>query len=331
MKTGVKTRAVLITQPGGPEVLQLAEQEVPEPGAGQVVLRHTAIGVNFIDVQHRSGRYPLPAYPAPLGFEAAGVIEAVGPGVDTVRAGDRVVYGFPPPGSYADRRCLSAGHLVPIPPGIPDDIAAAVFNKGITAHYLLHATRPVRPGETVLVHAAAGGVGSLLCQWASSMGARVIGTVGSAAKARIAAASGCVEVINYAEEDFADRVRALTGGEGVPAVFDSVGRDTFEGSLRCLAERGLLVSFGTASGAIPPLDLFRLNQMGSLFVTSPAYVTHTKRRDELLVRAAAVFAALKAGTLRIDPPRVYKLEDAAAAHRDIQDRSVLGVAVLRPA
>ena len=248
----------------------------------------------------------------------------------TVAVGDRVVYGFPPPGSYADRRCFPAEHLVPIPDGIGDEMAAALFNKGITAHYLLHATRPVVPGETILVHAAAGGVGTLLCQWASAKGARVIGTVGSAAKAEIAAASGCTDVINYREEDVVARVRALTDGQGVPAVFDSVGRDTVEASLGCLAERGLLVSFGTASGPIPPLDLFRLNQMGSLFVTSPAFVTHTKRRPELLARAAGMFAAVADGTLRLAPPRIYALEDAAQAHRDMQDRTVLGVAVLRP-
>ena len=326
----MKSRVILIAEPGGPEVLHLADRDVPDPGPGEVVLRHTAIGVNFIDVQHRSGRYPLPAYPAPLGFEAAGVVEQVGPAVDTVSVGDRVVYGFPPPGSYADRRCFPAEHLVPIPDGIGDEMAAALFNKGITAHYLLHATRPVVAGETILVHAAAGGVGTLLCQWASAKGARVIGTVGSAAKAAIATASGCTDVIDYRNEDVVARVRALTAGKGVPAVFDSVGRDTFEGSLACLAERGLVVSFGTASGPIPPLDLFRLNQMGSLYVTSPAFVTHTKRRPELLARAACMFAAVADGTLRLAPPRIYKLEDAAQAHRDMQDRSVLGVAVLRP-
>lgn len=325
------TRVVLIDRPGGPEVLRLGERDAGDPGPDQVLLRHTAIGVNFIDVQHRSGRYPLPAYPAPIGFEAAGVVERLGEGVDTLRVGDRVAYGAPPPGSYADRRCLPAAILVPVPDDVGDEMAASLLNKGITAHYLLHATRPVMPGETILVHAAAGGVGSLLCQWATAKGARVIGTVGSAAKVPVARENGCTAVIDYTKEDFADRVRAMTDGTGVPVVFDSVGRDTVEGSLRCLAERGLLVSFGTASGAIPPLDLFRLNQMGSLFVTSPAFVTHTKRRDELLSRAAAVFAAAASGTLRLHPPRVYPLERAAAAHRDMQDRSVLGVAVLRPA
>jgi NADPH:quinone reductase len=327
----MRTRAILIERPGGPEVLRLAEQALTEPGPGEVRLRHTAIGVNFIDVQHRTGRYPLPSYPAPIGFEGAGVVEAVGPGVTSVRAGDRVVYGFPPPGSYADRRCLSAEHLVPLPDGIGDETAAALFNKGITAHYLLHATRPVAPGETILVHAAAGGVGSLLCQWAAAKGAVVIGTVGSPEKAAVAAANGCAHVVRYREEDFVARVRAITGGRGVPVVFDSVGQDTFEGSLACLAPRGLLVSFGTASGPIPPFDLFRLNTLGSLAVTSPAYVTYTRERAELLGRAAEVFAAVAAGTLRVAPPRLYPLEQAAQAHRDLQGREAAGVAVLQPA
>lgn len=326
----MRTRAVLIDRPGGPEVLRLAEQGVPEPGPGQVVLHHTAIGVNFLDVQHRTGRYPLPAYPAPIGFEAVGVVEQVGPGVDTLRIGDRVVYGFPPPGSYADRRCVSTGHLVPVPDGIGDDMAAALFNKAVTAHYLLHTTRPVTAGETILVHAAAGGVGSLLCQWAAAKGVKVIGTVSSAAKARIAVDNGCAHVIDYATEDFTAGVRGITDGKGVPVVFDSIGQDTVEGSLRCLSSRGMLVSFGTASGPIPLFDLFRLNQMGSLYVTSPGYVAHTQERDELLWRASDVFAALAAGTLRQAAPRIYPLADVAQAHRDLQGRAVLGVAVLKP-
>ncbi len=325
----MNSRAIVIGQPGGPEVLRLAELDVPLPGDGQVVVRHTAIGVNFIDVQHRTGRYPLPAYPAPIGLEGVGVIERTGEGVP-LAVGDRVAYSYPPPGAYSDRRCMAAGHLVPIPPGLDDDRVAAVFNKGLTAHYLVHTTHRVLPGETILVHAAAGGVGSLLCQWASAKGATVIGTVGSEAKAAIAAANGCAHVINYGTEDFAARVREITAGRGVPVVYDSVGQDTVAGSLRCLSRRGLLVSFGTASGPIPPFDLFELNRMGSLYVTSPAYVTHVEDRAELLSRAGDVFAALAAGTLRIEPPRRYRLEDAAQAHRDLQGRNVTGIAILRP-
>jgi len=325
------SRRVVIERPGGPEVLRVEEVEVGAPGAGEVLLRHTAIGVNFIDIQHRTGRYPLPAYPAPLGIEGAGVVLEVGPGVDTVRPGDRVVYSFPPVGSYADLRCMEAGHLVPIPDGIGDDLAAAVFNKGLTAHYLLHTTYPVQSGETIVVHAAAGGVGSLLCQWASVRGARVIGVVGSAEKRRIALENGCREVVIHPQEDLAARVRALTGGVGVPVVYDSVGRDSFEASLQCLKPRGTLVSFGTASGPIPPFDLFRLNTLGSLYVTSPAYVTHTQERHELLGRARDLFTALANGTLRLSLGRAYDLAEAAEAHRDLQGRRTTGASILRPA
>jgi len=325
------SRRVLIERPGGPEVLRVEEVEVGAPGAGEVLLRHTAIGVNFIDIQHRSGRYPLPAYPAPLGIEGAGVVLEAGPGVDTVRPGDRVVYSFPPVGSYADLRLMEAGHLVPIPDEIEDDLAAAAFNKGLTAHYLLHTTYPVQPGETIVVHAAAGGVGSLLCQWASAKGARVIGVVGSAEKAGIALQNGCRDVVIHPQEDLAARVRALTGGAGVPVVYDSVGRDSFEASLQCLKSRGTLVSFGTASGPIPPFDLFRLNTLGSLYVTSPAYVTHTQERSELLGRARDLFAALAGGMLRVSLGRVYDLADAAEAHRDLQGRRTTGASILRPA
>ena len=325
------SRRVLIDHPGGPEVLRVEEAEVGAPGAGEVLLRHTAIGVNFIDIQHRTGRYPLPAYPAPLGIEGAGVVLEVGPGVDTVRPGQRVVYSFPPVGSYADLRRMEAEHLVPIPEGVEDDLAAAAFNKGLTAHYLLHTTYPVQSGETIVVHAAAGGVGSLLCQWASARGARVIGVVGSPEKARIAQENGCAAVVVHPREDLAARVRALTGGAGVPVVYDSVGRDSFEASLQCLRPRGTLVSFGTASGPIPPLDLFRLNTLGSLYVTSPAYVTHTQERAELLGRARDLFAALAAGTLRVSLGQVYDLADAAEAHRDLQGRRTTGASILRPA
>jgi len=267
---------------------------------------------------------------SPIGLEAVGVVEQAGPSVQ-VLVGDRVAYSFPPPGAYADRRCMAAGHLVPVPDGLADDLVAAVFNKGLTAHYLAHTTHRIVAGETILVHAAAGGVGSLLCQWAAAKGATVIGTVGSPAKAAIAAANGCAHVIDYMTEDFAARVREITAGRGVPVVYDSVGHDTIQGSLRCLSRRGLLVSFGTASGPIPPFDLFELNRMGSLYVTSPGYVTHVEDRAELLSRANDVFAAVAAGTLRMTPPRVYPLAEAAQAHRDLQGRSVTGVAILNPA
>ncbi|UFN48432.1 quinone oxidoreductase [Roseomonas sp. OT10] len=328
---GRPSRCVLIDRPGGPEVLRLESRPVGAPGPGEVLLRHTAIGVNFIDIQHRTGRYPLPSYPAPLGIEAAGVVLEAGPGVDTVRPGERVVYSFPPVGSYADLRVVRAAHLVAVPDGVGDELAAAAFNKGITAHYLLHTTYPVREGETILVHAAAGGVGSLLCQWASARSATVIGVVGSEEKVPIALANGCRHVVVHPRDDLPGRVRELTGGQGVPVVFDSVGRETFEASLLCLRPRGLLVSFGSASGPVPPFDLFRLNTLGSLYVTSPAYVTHTADRAELLARARDVFAALAAGTLRVAVGRRYDLADAAQAHRDLQARRTTGASILLPA
>lgn len=327
----VRSRVMLIDRPGGPEVLRLEEREVRPPGEGEVLLRHSAIGVNFIDIQHRSGRYPLPSYPATLGIEAAGVVLDAGPGVQGVRPGERVVYSFPPVGSYADLRVVGAEHLVPIPDGVSDDLAAAGFNKGLTAHYLLHTTYPVRQGETIVVHAAAGGVGSLLCQWASARGATVIGVVGSEEKVATATANGCRHVVVHPREDLPARVRALTDGEGVSVVYDSVGRDTFEASLLCLRPRATLVSFGTASGPIPPFDLFRLNTLGSLYVTSPAYVTHTAARPELLKRAGDFFKALSEGTLRVTLGRVYDLADAATAHQDLQARRTTGASILRPA
>jgi NADPH2:quinone reductase len=322
---------VLIDRPGGPEVLRLEERELASPGKGEVLLRHTAIGVNFIDIQHRSGRYPLPSYPAPLGIEAAGVVVQTGPGVTMVKPGERVVYSFPPVGSYADLRVVKAEHLVPIPDGVADDVAAAGFNKGLTAHYLMHTTYAVQSGMTIVVHAAAGGVGSLLCQWAAARGATVIGVVGSQEKVGVAAANGCRHVVVHPHEDLPARVRTLTSGEGVPVVYDSVGRDTFEASLLCLRPRGMLVSFGTASGPIPPFDLFRLNTMGSLYVTSPAYVTHTADRAELLPRARAFFTAVAAGSLRVSLGRSYGLADAATAHQDLQARRTTGASILRPA
>jgi NADPH2:quinone reductase len=320
---------VVISQPGGPEVLRYEPYEVPPPGPGEVLLRHTAIGLNFIDVQHRSGRYPLPSYPAPIGMEAAGIVEAVGAGVEEVRPGDRVAY-VQALGAYADRRVVAAERLLKLPDGIDDRVAAASLLKGLTAHYLVHTTHVVRPGETILVHAAAGGVGLLLCQWAKHLGARVIGTAGSEEKARIAAAHGCDLPIVYTREDFVARVRDATGGGGVPVVYDAVGKDTFEASLRCLAPKGLLVSFGTPSGPIPPFDLFRLNQMGSLYVTSPAFVTHTTDPHERKARADELFAALAAGVLRVEINQTYPLAEARRAHEDLQARRTLGASVLLP-
>jgi NADPH:quinone reductase len=326
----MQAHRIVMTEPGLPTVLRYEPYDVGDPGPGEVRLRQTAIGLNYIDIQHRSGRYPLPDHPSPIGMEAAGMVEAVGAGVTEFRLGDRVAYSSAPIGAYADVRLMPADRLVPLPDEIGDEIAAAIFTKGLTAHYLLFTTYPVKRGDTILVHAAAGGVGFLLCQWATHLGARVIGTVGSPEKAAIARAHGCDVTILYREEDVVAAVREITGGRGVPVVYDSVGKDTIEASLRCLAPRGLLVSFGTASGPIPPFDLFRLNTLGSLYVTSPAFVTHTSDRAELLARTDALFAAIRGGVLSVSVRARYPLKDAAKAHEDLQARRTVGAAILVP-
>jgi NADPH2:quinone reductase len=325
-----RTHRIVMTEPGPPEVLRYEPATLAPPGPGEVLLRHTAIGLNYIDIQHRTGRYSLPHYPAPIGLEAAGVIEAVGPGVAGLAPGQRVAYCNGPIGAYAEARLIPADRLIPLPAGIDDATAAAVMIKGLTAQYLLFTTYPVRRGDTILVHAAAGGVGLLLCQWARHLGARVIGTVGSEEKAAIARAHGCDLVILYRHEDVAAAVRRATGGTGVPVVYDGVGKDTVEASLQALAPRGLLVSYGTPSGPIPPLDLFRLNTLGSLYVTSPAFVTHTTDRAELLSRAAALFAALESGVVTVDIRAAYPLQEARRAHADLQGRRTIGASILLP-
>ena len=326
----MRAHRVVMTEVGGPEVLRYEEYEVGSPGPGEALIRQTAVALNYIDIQHRTGRYKLPAYPSPIGMEGAGVVEAVGANVADLKVGDRVVYSSAPIGAYASHRLMPAHRLVPLPAGISEQQAAASFTKGLTAHYLIHDTYVVQPGDTILVHAAAGGVGVLLCQWAKQVGGRVIGTVGSEEKAEIARANGCETVINYAKEDFVEKVRALTGGKGVPVVYDSVGKDTFDRSLLCLAPEGVLASFGTASGAVPPLDVFRLNTLGSLYVTSPAFVTYTTDRAELLRRSAEVFRAIASGMLRLLPIATYPLAEAARAHADLQARRTKGASVRVP-
>jgi NADPH2:quinone reductase len=330
MTAPLQARRVVIIRPGGPEVLRHETYEVGAPGPREVLIRQTAIGLNYIDLHHRTGRYQLPGYPSPIGLEAAGVVEAVGGAVQELAPGDRVAYSAPPIGAYADWRCVPVDHLVRLPPSISSELAAGILTKGLTAQYLVFTTYVVKPGDVVLVHAAAGGVGLILCQWAAHLGATVIGTVGSAEKAALARAHGCAHAIVPSEEDFAAAVRRLTDGKGVPVVYDSVGQDTFEGSLRCLAPCGLLVSFGTASGPIPPLDLFRLNTLGSLYVTSPAFVTHTSDRAELLARADQLFAAIDSGVLRVAISRRYPLAEAATAQEDLRARRTTGTSILLP-
>lgn len=327
-------KAIRIHAYGGPEQLCYEDIAIGEPGPGEAFVRHTAIGVNFADIHNREGRYPLPSLPHVLGGEAAGIVEAVGPGVTQVKPGDRVAYaaGGPKfaPGSYADGRLFPAERLIPIPEEIDDVAAAALFTKGLTAQYLLKSVYPVGAGDTIVVHAAAGGVGLFLCQWARHLGARVIGVVGSEGKAEIARANGCHHVLLARQTDIAARVRCLTGGEGVPVVYDSVGKDTFDLSLDCLRPRGLMVSFGSASGRVPPLDIFALNSKGSLSVTSAAFAWFVRSREELLSRAADVVDVVLRGAVKIRVNQQLALADAAQAHRALEARKTAGSTVLMP-
>jgi NADPH2:quinone reductase len=274
------------------------------------VIRHTAVGVNYIDIYHRTGLYPVAGPPSGLGLEAAGVVEALGPGVTEVAIGDRVAYATGPIGAYTERRVMPAAQLVPVPAGVGDEQAAAMMLKGLTAQYLLRRTHRVRSGETILFHAAAGGVGLIACQWAKHLGARVIGTAGSDEKAALARANGCDEVIVYTRENFTDRVRELTGGAGVPVVYDSVGKATFEGSLDCLAPLGLMVSFGNASGPVPPVSIAVLAQKGSLFLTRPTLASYVARREDLLAAAEELFSVVSSGAVKIHVKHRYPLAEA---------------------
>src|SRR5512137_2633550 len=274
------TRAIRIHAIGGPEVLTWEEVAVGDPGPGEARVRHTAIGVNYIDTYHRSGLYKLPL-PSGLGNEAAGVVEAVGAGVDWVRPGDRVAYGTGPLGAYSQRRVMPADRLVRIPDGISDRVAATLMLKALTVQYLFRQTYPLKAGDTILFHAAAGGVGLVACQWARALGVTMIGTVGSDEKAALAKANGCTHTIVYTRENFVERVKALTGGKGVPVVYDGIGKDTFPASLDCLAPRGMWVSYGNASGPVPPFDILLLSAKGSLYATRPTLVTFTSARADL--------------------------------------------------
>jgi NADPH2:quinone reductase len=323
------TKAVRIHQTGGPETLVFEEVVVPAPAAGDVLLRQTAIGVNFIDVYHRTGLYPAPL-PTVLGLEGAGIVEAVGADVTDLVAGDRVAYANPPIGAYAERRVIPAHRLVKVPAGISDVQAAGMMLKGMTAHYLLRRTYRVQAGDTILVHAAAGGVGLLLCQWANHLGATVIGTVGSPAKADLAAAHGCHHPILYTKDDFAARVREITNGAGVAVVYDSVGKDTFDGSLDCLQPLGMMVSFGQSSGKVPPFDAGILAAKGSLFLTRPTLMTYTAQRADLVAAAEELFSVVASKAVTVEVSRTYPLAEAAQAHRDLESRQTTGSLVLLP-
>lgn len=320
------THAIRIHELGGPEVLRWEEIATPAPGPGQVLVRNEAVGLNFIDTYFRSGLYKtqLPFTP---GNEGAGVIEALGDGVEGFKVGDRVAY-VDPIGSYAERVIRPAARLVKLPDGISSETAAAMMLKGLTAEYLLRHTYEVKPGDWILMHAAAGGVGQILCQWAAHLGAHVIGTVGSEAKRAIAEQAGCDHVIVTAGQDFAPEVRALTGGEGVAVAYDGVGADTFDGSMRSVRKRGLAVAFGAASGPIPPIDVQLLNSYGSIYITRPTLFAYAGTTDELRASAAALFDVVADGAVRISPPRSYALSDAASAHRDLEARKTTGSVVL---
>ena len=324
------TKAIRFHQTGGPEVLRWEEIEVRDPEPGEVRLRNTAVGLNFRDIYLRKGMHPIAAFPSGLGIESAGAIEALGPGVTDFAIGQRVACVAGPDNAYAEARLVPAARVVPLPGGIEERSAASMMIRGMTARYLLRETYAVQRGDVILIHAAAGGVGLLVCQWAKHLGATVIGTVGSRAKADVARAHGCDHAIVYTEEDFAERARAITGGAGVAVVYDSVGRTTFEGSLRCLRRRGVLASFGESSGDPEPIAPRRLGQLGSIYVTHPSLPDYTATRAALLENANELFGMVLAGKLKIDINQVYPLSEAAYAHRDMEARRTTGASVLIP-
>jgi len=321
-------KAVRYHKQGGPEVMQYEDVQVGDPGQGQIRIKHTAIGVNFVDTYQRSGLYPM-QLPQVAGNEGAGVVDAVGAGVTEVKAGDHVTYtGLP--GSYCETRLVPADRVVKLPQGISDEQAASMLLKGLTVHYLIFSTFKVNKGDAVLWHAAAGGVGLIACQWLKALGVTTIATAGSDEKTALAKAHGAEHVINYSKEDWVKRVKDITGGKGVPVVYDGVGKATWDGSLDCLRPRGLMVTFGNASGAVPPVNLGILSTKGSLFVTRPTLATHIASRADLVERSNALFDIVKSGKVKIETTKKYKLADAAQAHRDLEGRKTTGSVVLIP-
>jgi len=320
------THAIRFHKAGGPEVLTWEEVQVGKPGPGEARVRHTAIGLNYVDTYIRSGLYPTPL-PSGLGGEGAGVVEEVGPGVTDVKAGDRVAYGSSPVGAYSEARVMPADRLIVLPNGIADQQAAAMMLKGMTTQYLIRQIFKVKRGDTILFHAAAGGVGLIACQWAKSLGATVIGTVGSEEKAKLAKAHGCDHTINYTKEDFVERVKEITKGEKLPVVYDSIGKDTWPKSLDCLRPFGLFVSFGQASGPIGPVDLGILAGKGSLFVTRPTLNTYAAKRTDMVAMARDLFDAVLSGAVKIEINQTYPLKEAARAHTDLQSRKTTGSTV----
>lgn len=323
------TKAIRCSSNGGPEVMEYVDVEVGEPGPGEARVKQHAIGLNYIDVYFRTGLYPQPA-PFGLGMEGAGVVEAVGPDVTHVKAGDRVAYACRPPGAYAEARVMPAGSLVKLPDSISFETAAAMMLQGLTVQYLFRRTFPLKGGETILFHAAAGGVGLIACQWARALGVNMIGTVGSEEKGAMAKAHGCTHVINYNKENFVERVKEITGGKGVPVVYDSIGKDTFLGSLDCLSPLGMMVSYGSASGPVPPFSVNELASRGSLFITRPTLFTYTAQRSDLEAMSADLFKMVESGKVKIEINQRYALKDVQQAHRDLESRKTTGSTILLP-
>ena len=323
------TKAIRMSRTGGPEVMEYVDVEVGEPGPGEARVRHEAIGINFIDVYFRTGLYPQPL-PSGIGMEGAGVVEAIGEGVTEVKVGDRVAYAGRPLGSYAESRIMPSSILLRLPDNVDFDTGAAMMLQGLTVQYLLNRTYKVKAGDTILFHAAAGGVGLIACQWARAIGANLIGTVGSDEKGALAKAAGAAHVINYNTENFVERVKEITNGEKVPVVYDSIGKDTFIGSLDCLQPLGMMVSFGSASGPVPPFSLAELASRGSLFVTRPTLFSYAAKRADLEAMAADLFEMVSSGKVKIDIRQRYKLADAAQAHIELEARKTTGSSILIP-
>ncbi|MDD3353328.1 quinone oxidoreductase [Zoogloea sp.] len=323
------SRLIRFARTGGPEVLEWVEADLPPAAAGEARVRHHAVGLNYIDTYHRSGLYPVPL-PSGIGMEAAGVVEAVGEGVTEVAVGDRVAYAGGPLGAYAEVRNIPADRLLVLPESLSFEQGAAMMLQGLTAQYLLRRTYRVQPGDTILIHAAAGGVGLMVCQWAKALGATVIGTVGSDEKAALARQNGCDHPIVYTREKVSERVREITGGAGVPVVYDSIGRDTFMDSLACLRPLGMMVTFGNASGPVAPVDPGLLGRMGSLFLTRPSLFAYAARREDLVAMANDLFAVVEAGQVRVAVHQRFPLQEAAAAHRALEARQTTGSTILVP-
>jgi NADPH2:quinone reductase len=324
------TKAIRIYETGGPEVLRWEDYDPGQPAAGEALVRHEAVGLNFIDVYHRAGIYPLPSLPAVIGMEGAGIVAAVGEGVTEVTVGERVAYAGLPPGAYAETRLIPAHRLVKLPDAISTKQGAAMMLQGMTARYLLRGCYKVKAGDRILIHAAAGGVGLIVCQWANHLGATVIGTVGSEEKAELARAHGCHHTILYNQEEFAERTREITDGQGVDVVYDSVGQATFMKSLDCLRPMGMMVSFGQSSGLVPPFDPGLLSAKGSLFLTRPTLMTYTAERNAMLEHARDLFEVVQSGAVKIEVRQTYALQEAARAHQDLEARKTTGSTILLP-